>query len=126
VLNISEMDCIIQDIPQLSREALRALQALFPRFEESAFRFDLIVPGMDRTIVWFLRPHDRRRYAVTLARNGYLRLRRYDSDDTRMTVFQSEHQKPEDFEDLADAFTRSESDWLGYEMESAVLLTTGN
>ncbi len=115
------MDCIVQDIPQLRRESVRSLQALFPRFEEKFFEFDLIVPHNDRTIVWFFRSHDRRRYAITLARNGYLRLRRYDSDDTRTTVFQSECQNLEAFEDLADAFARSESDWSNYETEFAVL-----
>ena len=56
-------------------------------------------------------------YALTLGWSGFLRLRRYDSNDTRATVFQSEHQNPEDFDDLLDAFSRSESDWSGYEIE---------
>jgi hypothetical protein len=111
------MDCIIQDIPRLSRESLRALQALFPQFEEKLFKFDLITSHQDRTIVWFLRPHDRRRYALTLGSNGFLRLRKYDADDTRMTVFESQEQRREDFDDLADALFRSESDWSGYEIE---------
>jgi hypothetical protein len=114
---LCKMDCIIQDIPRLSREALHALQALFPQFEEKLFKFDLTTSHQDRTIVWFLRPHDRRRYALTLGWNGFLRLRRYDSNDTRVTIFQSEHHNPEDFDDLLDAFSRSESEWSGYEIE---------
>ena len=58
-------------IPHLLRESLRALQALFPQFEEKLFKFDLITSHQDRTIVWFFRSHDRRRYALTL---GWKRL----------------------------------------------------
>ena len=120
------MDCIIQDIPHLSRGALRALQALFPQFEEKLFKFDLITSHQKRTIVWFLRPHDRRRYALTLGWYGLIRLRRYDSNDTRVTVFESREQRQEDFDDLSDAFFRSESDWIGYDLESDALNALGS
>ena len=110
------MDCIIQDIPRLSRESLRALQALFPQFEEKLFKFDLITSHQDRTIIWFLRPHDRRRYALTVGWNGFLRLRKYDADDTRMTVFESQEQRREDFDDLLDVFSQNEAEWIEYDM----------
>ncbi len=111
------MECIIQDIARLPRQSVLSLQKLFPRFGGKCFEFDLITTGQNCTIVWFVRVHDRRRYALTLGWNGFLRLRRYDSDDTRATVFQSERQNLEDFDDLLDAFSRSESDWSGYEIE---------
>ena len=115
---LQNVDCILQDISRLPRQSVRLLQNLFPRFEEKTFEFDLITASQScTTIVWFVRVHDRRRYALTLGWSGFLRLRRYDSNDTRATVFQSEHQNPEDFDDLLDAFFRSESDWSGYEIE---------
>ena len=110
------MDCILQDISRLPRQSVRLLQKLFPRFEEKTFEFDLITASQSCTIVWFVRVHDRRRYALTLGWSGFLRLRRYDSNDTRATVFQSERQNPEDFDDLLDAFSRSES--VGRDMKS--------
>jgi hypothetical protein len=107
------VECIIQDIARLPRSSVLSVQKLFPRFKEKCFNFDLTTTGQDCTLIWFLRVHDRRRYSLTLGWNGVLRLRRYNSDDTRVTVFQSEHQTVEDFEDLTDAFARSESDWPG-------------
>ena len=112
------MECIISDIGHLPRESVLSLQRLFPFFEEKSFRFDLITGRHDCSIVWFERPHDRRRYALTLQSNGFLRLRRYDSDDTRKTVFESREQRREDFDDLLDAFSQSESNWTGYDLES--------
>lgn len=112
------MDHLTIDTPRLSVESVRALNALFPRFEEMGFDFDLVAPVHDRLIVWFSRDRDRRRYAVTLGWNGFLRLRRYDSDDTRTTVFESEYQQREDFDDLLDAFSRNESGWSDYELPS--------
>jgi hypothetical protein len=112
-----KVECIIQDIARLPRQSVLSLQKLFPRFEEKAFEFDLITTGHNCSIVWFVRVHDRRRYALTLGWNGFLRLRRYDNNDTRETVFESEHQNLEDFDDLRDAFSRSESEWPGYEIE---------
>ena len=111
------MDHSILDIPRLPPESVRRLNALFPRFEEKAFEFDLTTSQSDRVIAWFFRPHDRRRYALALGRNGFLRLRQYSSDDTRYTVFESQHQDPEDFDDLLDAFSNCEIDWHGYALE---------
>lgn len=109
------MDHLTIDTPRLPVESVRALNALFPRFEEKDFDFDLVAPIHDRLILWFFRNRDRRRYAVTIGWSGFLRLRRYDSDYTRVTVFESEHQRKEDFDDLLDAFFRNESDWSGYD-----------
>jgi hypothetical protein len=111
------MECAIQDIGHLPGECVRALQSLFPLFEEKSFSFDVITGRHDCSIVWFERIHDRRRYSVALGSNGFLRLRRYDSDDTRMTLFESRTQHQEDFDDLSDAFMRSESEWTGYKIE---------
>ena len=112
------MECIIQDIGHLPRESVLALQRLFPFFEEKDFSFDLITGRHDCSIIWFERSLDRRRYSLTLHSNGFLRLRRYNSgDDTRETLFESWTQRQEDFDDLADALFRSESDWSGYETE---------
>jgi hypothetical protein len=105
------VNCIIQDIARLPRQSVFSLQKLFPRFEEKAFEFDLITNGHNCSIVWFVRVHDRRRYALTLGWNGFLRLRRYDSDDTRLTVFESQEQRREDFDDLLDAFSQNEAEW---------------
>jgi hypothetical protein len=109
------MDHLTIDTPRLPIESVRSLNALLPRFEERDFDFDLVAPVHDRLVVWLFRVRDHRRYAVTLGWNGFLRLRRYDSDDTRETIFESEHQRMEDFADLLDAFSRNESSWSIYD-----------
>ena len=114
---ISAMDHSILDIPRLPLQSVRRLNTLFPRFEKKDLEFDLTASQSDRIIVWFFRPHDRRRYALTLGWNGFLRLRQYNSDDTRYTVFESQHQDPEDFDDLLNAFSKCETDWHGYALE---------
>ena len=111
------MDSFILDIPRLPRESVRALNPLFPRFKEKLFEFDLVTSKSDQTIVWFLHPHDRRRYALALGSNGFLRLRRYGNEDTRITVFESQEQRREDFDDLLNAFFKRETDWRGYALE---------
>ena len=106
------MDYLTLEIPRLGRETNVALNALFLKFEEKDFKFDLTASRLDNsTIVWFVRVSDRRRYSLTLGWNGFLRLRRYNSDDTRTVVFESWEQSPEAFGDLEDAFETSEAEW---------------
>jgi hypothetical protein len=111
-INLLKMNYLMLEIPRLGRETNVALNALFPKFEEKDFKFDLTASRPDHsTVVWFLRVSDRRRYSLTLGWNGFLRLRRYDNDDTRIAVFESREQSREVFEDLEDAFEMSEAEW---------------
>ena len=111
------MGSTILDFAFLSADSVHLIRTVYFQFAEKRFEIEQIAPQRSGLVLWFLHSHDRRRYTMTLGWNGYLWLRKYAFDGTRQTLFESQQQRPEDFNDLLNAFLRSESDRPFYEVE---------